>query len=83
MCFNNRRLFQTDKTYATVDLRQPRPMYVLVGGRYTEPKVEGEFKLNWNKLEPMANIHLTGEYSDMSTDQGLDYGFKVRKRFMN
>ncbi|XP_076440191.1 uncharacterized protein LOC143279842 [Babylonia areolata] len=82
--FNDKKYLDADFRYdvgdrrvGTVEFREPRPMEFKIGGRYTEHTMTGELMLNWDKLDPAMNIHLTGDYTDHTDHLGTDSSMKV------
>lgn len=71
------KYFKTERHVGSLQFRQPRPMEYLLTGRYSPQSIEGEVKANLDKRDPDMNVHLSGEYTDMSDSTGTDNNIKV------
>ncbi|XP_059147634.1 uncharacterized protein LOC131935270 [Physella acuta] len=82
---NNKDLLDVDLSYkfgdkheGNINMKSPRPMAMSLVGMADPRKLDGTFKLNWDKLSPESNIEIVSFYNDKSDDNSLDKNFKFR-----
>ncbi|KAH9496816.1 hypothetical protein Btru_010355 [Bulinus truncatus] len=63
---------------ASVNIKSPRPMSLDLKGSADRGKLDGSFKINWDKLSPDSHLEVVSNYHDQSDSQNTDRSFKLK-----